>query len=143
MSAIEPNPNDLEDHRKALARTKLKAFQFKPGQSGNPRGLTKFYRETRRLAREAGPAVMQEMINLALNAEDERTRAVCGFGILDRAGIRPQAYEEMLDEMKAEQKDSGFDPRDYNAEELAQIEGALRLIMKRRDEKKAAVAEQN
>jgi hypothetical protein len=134
MSALVPNPNEFEDHKKALWRAKSKAFQFKKGQSGNPHGLTKFYRETRQLAREAGPAVMQEMINLALTAQDERTRAVCGFGVLDRAGIRPQEHAEMIEEIKAEQKKPEFNPAHYSLAELNKIEEALKIISARQKE---------
>ena len=79
------------------------------------------------------------MINLALTAQDERIKAVCGFGVLDRAGIRPQEYAEVIEEMKAEQKPSNFDPCDYIAEELNTIEAGFRIIAQRRAEKAKAV----
>jgi len=72
-------------------------WRFQPGQSGNPGGLSKFYWETRRLARDAAPAVMARLIKLALHADDERVASVCGVAVLDRAGIRPTDYDPAQD----------------------------------------------
>jgi hypothetical protein len=66
---------------------------FQPGQSGNPGGLPRFYYEARKLARQAAPDVMQELIRLALSAQDERVRSVCAVAVLDRAGIRPVDFD--------------------------------------------------
>ena len=60
--------------------------QYKPGQSGNPGGLSSFYREGRKIAQRAAPEMMERLIELARTAKDERVRSVCIIGILDRAG---------------------------------------------------------
>lgn len=127
-----------QEQEQAIRRAKTRAFRWPKGQSGNPSGHTKIYYETRKLAHNAAPEMMRELIKLATTAEDERVRSVCVIAVLDRAGIKPIEAEVMLDQLKSEQKGSGFNPADYSIEELNQIEGALRLIMKRRDEKLAA-----
>ena len=40
---------------------------------------------------------MQRLIELALNAADERVASVCGVAVLDRAGIRPTDYDPAQD----------------------------------------------
>src|SRR5580700_12215642 len=78
---------------RALARAEVtargKAFRFPKGQSGNPDGQSRFYHQCRKLAREASPEMMRELIHLAKTAEDERVRSVCLIAVLDRAGVRP------------------------------------------------------
>jgi hypothetical protein len=63
------DPVDLAAERRTKAAY---PWRWQPGQTGNPRGLSKFYWETRRLARDAAPAVMARLIELALHADDER-----------------------------------------------------------------------
>jgi hypothetical protein len=53
----------------------MKAFRFKPGQSGNPGGLPKAYHEARQLARAAAPAMMSRLIELALTSQESGWRA--------------------------------------------------------------------
>ena len=58
---------------------------------------------------------MQSLIELALDPEgDPRVRSVCGFGVLDRAGVRPTDFEPDAG------ANEGFDfnPRDYTPEQL-------------------------
>ena len=89
-------------------------WRWRPGQSGNPGGLSKFYIESRRVARDAAPDVMRELVRLALSAKDERVRSVCAVAVLDRAGVRPIDFDPNAG------KDEGFDfnPRDYTPEQL-------------------------
>ena len=47
------DPVDLAAERRTKAAY---PWRFQPGESGNPGGLSKFYWETRRLARDAAPA---------------------------------------------------------------------------------------
>src|SRR6516162_9354295 len=82
-------------------------WRFQPGESGNPGGLSKFYWETRRLARAAAPAVMARLIKLALHADDERVASVCGVAVLDRAGIRPTDYNPSEDQSQQPSWDPG------------------------------------
>jgi len=113
----------------AVMRARNKAFRWPKGVSGNPTGQSLFYHEARKLGRRAAPTVMQELINLALHAEDERVRSICAVAVLDRAGVRPVDFDpaEELEERPS------FNPRDYSPEELNLIERALRLMVERRD----------
>ena len=88
------DPVDLAAERRTKAAY---PWRWQPGQTGNPGGLSKFYWETRRLARDAAPAVMARLIELALHADDERVASVCGVAVLDRAGIRPTDYDPAQD----------------------------------------------
>src|SRR6516164_11724275 len=85
-------PSELEESAKRRAKA-LYPWRWSPGQSANPRGAG-FYQEARHLARQAGPAVMDELIHLALHAEDERVRSVCCVAVLDRAYGRPREMQE-------------------------------------------------
>src|SRR5712664_101441 len=54
------------------------------GQSGNPGGYTKLYFRARKLFQDHSQELAQRLIDLALNAEDERVAAMCtitGLGI--------------------------------------------------------------
>src|ERR1700761_3595293 len=135
MAALVPDPNEAENQRRELGRAKIKAFQFKKGQSGNALGLNKFYLEARRLAREASPAAMKELINLMMGAEDERVRSLCALAVLDRSGVRPLEHQQVLDEIEAQKKaqKSEFDPSLYSPDQLSKIEAALRIIIAVRD----------
>jgi hypothetical protein len=92
-------------------------WRFQPGESGNPGGLSKFYWETRRLARDASPAVMARLIELALHADDERVASVCGVAVLDRGGIRPTDYNPSEDQLQQ----PSWDPGKLTREERAQF----------------------
>ena len=95
---------DLAAERRAKAAY---PWRWQPGQTGNPGGLSKFYWETRRLARDAAPAVMARLIELALHADDERVASVCGVAVLDRAGIRPTDYNPSEDQSQQPSWDPG------------------------------------
>src|SRR6516164_6239347 len=84
-------PSELEESAKRRAKA-LYPWRWSPGQSANPRGAG-FYQEARHLARQAGPAVMDELIHLALHAEDERVRSVCCVAVLE-SRIRTPARDE-------------------------------------------------
>jgi hypothetical protein len=90
-------PGEVEKSAKRRAKA---LYPWRPGQSGNPRG-SGLYAEARHLARQAGAAVMEALIHLALHAEDERVRSVCCVAVLDRAYGRPR---EMKEEQSAEQR---------------------------------------
>jgi hypothetical protein len=75
-----------------------KAFRFRPGVSGNPRGFSKFYHEARKIARDASPEMMRVLVALTPNEEtDERVRSVSAVAFLDRAGIKPMDYDPLED----------------------------------------------
>jgi hypothetical protein len=98
------DPVDLAAERRTKAAY---PWRFQPGESGNPGGLSKFYWETRRLARDAAPAVMARLIKLALHADDERVASVCGVAVLDRAGIRSTDYNPSEDQSQQPSWDPG------------------------------------
>ena len=117
----------------ALIRARNKAFRWPKGQTGNPSGQSRFYHEARKIARQAAPEMMRELVELAKTAEDERVRSVCLVAVLDRAGLRPIDHDPAEDKAGRPR----FDPRDYSAEELAIIEQAFRLMVEREREKSA------
>lgn len=69
---------------------------WKPGQSGNPSGLSKDTAgrvvEARRLALEHAPRAIATLAEL-LDDEDARVRIAAAEGLLDRAGLKPFATE--------------------------------------------------
>ena len=103
-----------------------KAFRFPKGQSGNPDGQSRFYHESRKIAREASPEMMRGLVDLARTAEDERVRSVCLIAVLDRAGVRPIDHDPAEDTAAA--RKPGFDPSLYTSEQLELIEATLRMI---------------
>jgi hypothetical protein len=113
---------DLAAERRAKAAY---PWRFQPGESGNPGGLSKFYWETRRLARDASPAVMARLIELALHADDERVASVCGVAVLDRAGIRPTDYNPSEDQVQPT-----WDPGSLDLEEREQLKALLAKMVK-------------
>ena len=109
----------------AVIRARNKAFRWLKGTSGNPSGQSRFYHECRKLAREAAPEVMRELIRLAKEAEDERVKSVCLIAVLDRAGVRGIDFDPNVEKNVQPQ----FDPRAYSPEQLEVIEAALRLML--------------
>src|SRR5215472_9391209 len=84
-------PSELEESAKRRAKA-LYPWRWSPGQLVNPRGAG-LYQEARHLARQAAPAVMERLIELALHAEDERVQSVCCAAVLDRALGKPISAE--------------------------------------------------
>ena len=77
----------------AHGRGRLRPFQ--PGQSGNPGGIGGKYAEVMRLCREAGPAVAQRLIEIALDPEEERRIVVIASQeVLTRGFGRPREMPE-------------------------------------------------
>jgi hypothetical protein len=111
----------------AIMQARNKAFRWPKGKSGRTE-MVRFYYEARRIARQASPATMKELVRLSLEAEDERVRSVCCVAVLDRAGVKPIDFDP--NEERSEEPE--FNPRDYSAEELEVIEAALKLIVEKR-----------
>ena len=114
-------PSELEGSAKRRAKA-LYPWRWSGGRSGNPAGLG-LYQEARHLARQAGPAVMELLIELALHAEDERVSSVCCVAVLDRAYGRPR-------EAPAEDGPEDQFARMTRAERLAYAEALLAPMRK-------------
>jgi hypothetical protein len=67
----------------------LRAHCWRPGQSGNPGGLSGAYGEAMRLAQQAAPDAVRRLIEL-MESDDERVAAVACNAILDRAFGKPR-----------------------------------------------------
>lgn len=110
--------------RKRALSPQFTANIWRPGQSGNPAGHSGLYGEAVSLARQAAPAAVRRLIEL-MGSGDERVASVAANAILDRAFGRPREYDPATEEARPK---STFDPRRYSAEQLAQIEKALRIV---------------
>jgi hypothetical protein len=116
---------DTQSELEGSAKRRSKAlypWRWSGGRSGNPAGLG-LYQEARHLARQAGPAVMERLIELALHAEDERVSSVCCVAVLDRAYGRPR-------EAPAEDGPEDRFARMTRAERLAYMEALLAPMRK-------------
>jgi hypothetical protein len=58
--------------------------RLQPGRSDNPGGLSKFYQDGRRIARDASPAVMRELVSLT-----SPLRTSCEVGVCCRSLTEP------------------------------------------------------
>jgi hypothetical protein len=75
------------------------------------------------MVRLASPDLMKELINLALTAEDERVKAACLMGCLDRAGLKPMDYDP-----SSEKQAVPLDFSRLNAEQRAQMRELLEAM---------------
>jgi len=98
----------------------LKAYRYPKGVSGNPSGMNRYYFECRKLAKEASPEIMRELIRLGLTAEDERVKSVACVAVLDRAGVKPIDHDPAEDQVKPT-----WDPGVLTAEEREQLKALL------------------
>jgi hypothetical protein len=119
----DPLPSDVRARAEFTARGK--AFRFPKGQSGNRDGQARFYHQCRKIAREASPEMMRELVDLAKTAADERVRSVCLIAVLDRAGVKPIDYDPKAEGPK---KAPPFDPKLYTTEELREMEKVMMMI---------------
>jgi hypothetical protein len=89
MPATPPEPAyRVPSHGKGRLRV------IRPGESGNPSGLSGRYGEVVRLARQASPEAMRAMIEIMRNPDEEtRARIVAIEGILNRAFGRPREMQ--------------------------------------------------
>jgi hypothetical protein len=73
--------------------------------------MTPFYREAIRIAREASPQAIQELVSLALTAEDERVKSVCL--VASRPGRHsPRDYDPAQDQPKPTWDPGAFTPEE-------------------------------
>ncbi len=87
MSDDNPLPSEsaAENGWYVPAHGKGRLRPFQRGQSGNPSGHSGRYGEVVRMCREAGPAVAQRLIAIALDPEEERRIVVvAGQEVLNR-----------------------------------------------------------
>ena len=98
----------------------LKTYRYPKGVSGNPSGMNRYYFECRKLAKEASPEIMRELIRLGLTAEDERVKSVACVAVLDRAGVKPIDHDPAEDQVKPT-----WDPGVLTAEEREQLKALL------------------
>jgi hypothetical protein len=86
-------PTSLENLEK---RNRGPGRPWKPGESGNPSGLSKdiapLVLEARRLALSFAPKAIERLAAM-LDSEDERVVIAAAEGLLDRAGLKPYALE--------------------------------------------------
>jgi hypothetical protein len=72
--------------------------------------------------------LVAELVDLALNAEDERIRFGCLVAALDRAGVKPIDFDPKAADGERPQK---FDPSLYTFEELEQLYAAMTLMARK------------
>ena len=121
----------------------LRERQWVPGQSGNPSGKGGLYHEMQRLAREAAPAAVRRLIELAqldrvdekgnllplTSDADQRLVMLASSTLLERGFGKPKEYDP-----KSEQPERPkFDPSLYSDEELKTIRAALKIVMVRQN----------
>ena len=111
--------------RKRALSPAFTANIWRPGQSGNPAGNSGLYGEAVSLARQAAPAAIRRLIEL-MASSDERVSAVAANAVLDRAFGKPREYDPKTEDARPQPT---FDPRRYSAEQLDQIERALRIVV--------------
>jgi hypothetical protein len=102
----------------------LTAYRYQKGVSGNPSGMNRYYFECRKLAKEASPEIMRELIQLGLTAEDERVKSVACVAVLDRAGVKPIDHDPSEDQVQPT-----WDPGALTDEEREQLKAMLRKMV--------------
>jgi hypothetical protein len=85
-------------------------------------GMSRLYRETRQIARLAGPEMMARLRDLALNSPDDRVAMMSAIAVLDRAGVTPVPYDE------------GEEARELARMPLAERREKLKMLMMRAEE---------
>jgi hypothetical protein len=85
-------------------------------------GMSRIYRETRQIARLAGPEMMARLRDLALNSPDDRVAMMSAIAVLDRAGVTPVPYDE------------GEEARELARMPLAERREKLKMLMIRAEE---------
>lgn len=120
------------DEERAARIAKLPAAfrerMWKPGQTGNTKGVVGEYTRCLSLCRANSHEAAQEVIRLAHESEDERVRYMAATWVYERAWGKGPTFDPSK-EAPARPK---FNPRDYSPEELDLIEAALRLIKRGR-----------
>ena len=87
------------------------------------------FRETQKVYRDAAPDAAREMVNLALNAEDERVRGTMASMIVERAWGRPREYDPNAEGPPKQPFRLNADL--FTVEELEQIYAIMEMMAKR------------
>jgi hypothetical protein len=87
-----------------------------------------YWSEVQEIYRSNSPAAAREMCRLALEAEDDRTRAVCVGMVLERAWGRPKDFDPNQETPK---KAPPFDPKLYTTDELRRMQEVMLMIAQR------------
>lgn len=72
-----------------MSMERLAPYQFKPGQSGNPKGRPKIPPHVRDLARAYTEDAVQVLANVMMTSDDDGARVKAAIAILDRAWGKP------------------------------------------------------
>jgi hypothetical protein len=90
--------------------------------------MAKVYKLARRILYDYTPELAAELVDLALNADDERIRFGCLVAALDRAGVKPIDFDEKAVDGAQRPK---FDPSLYTFEELEVLYNAMELMARK------------
>lgn len=74
---------------------------WKPGQSGNPGGVSKIKREVKELARQSATAAMERIIEL-MHAGDERVALMAAIEVKNTAIGKPKVRDLTREEIERE-----------------------------------------
>jgi hypothetical protein len=86
-------PASTVDQAMASPPAPPESTRWKPGESGNPSGLSKEVAEVRKLINEAGPKAARTLIEL-MDCPDPRIALVAAKEIADRAYPKPKPVED-------------------------------------------------
>jgi hypothetical protein len=103
----------------------LAANVWRPGQSGNPSGLSGEYGVAVRLARQHSARAVERLVEL-MGSTDERVATVACQAVLDRAFGKPRAMAEK--QPSVEDEIMAMSPAERRAQLRALTEKALRVL---------------
>lgn len=72
-----------------VTKRKAPRTAFKPGQSGNPGGLTKAWHEVKAAAQAEGMNCIRKLVELRDHSEDERVQHMATVTLLERGFGKP------------------------------------------------------
>ena len=107
----------------------MKARMWTKGTAPNPGGRSGEYQRCLMLCRKSSYDAALEIIRLSQESDDERVRFMSATWVYERAWGKAKEFDP-----NAERPATTFNPRDYTAEELVQIEATLKLIKSRQAE---------
>lgn len=89
----------MSEREPALSRAEL--VRWKPGQSGNPGGISRVKREVRELAKANSVRAMQKIVDL-IDAEDERVALAAAIEVKNTAIGKPRVRDLTREEIERE-----------------------------------------